>query len=104
MTISELSLSAELKNMKRAITLKPPKTFAKSRDADNPPWTEAMLGPAKVRRGKAAPKAAAAKSSVAVLVDEDVVAFFRSKGKNYQVRINTALRSVMRDTPKARTR
>ncbi len=39
--------------MKRAITLKSPQRRA-TKDADpvNPPWTEAMLGPAVVRPGR----------------------------------------------------
>lgn len=39
--------------MKRPITLKPPKSTAgKNLDPDNPPWSEAMLGPPRVRAGE----------------------------------------------------
>jgi uncharacterized protein (DUF4415 family) len=53
--------------MKRATTLKKPKAFAaESTDADNPPWSEEMLGPAT-----------------------------RKKGRGYQAQINDALRRVV---------
>lgn len=44
--------------MKRAIALKPPKsTSAKAVDRDNPPWSEEMLGPPVMRRGRGTQKA-----------------------------------------------
>lgn len=80
--------------MKRAITLKSPKTTsAKAIDPDNPPWSEEMLGPPKVRRGRG-PQKAPTKVLTTVRLDADVIAFFRAQGRGYQTRINEALRRV----------
>ena len=80
--------------MKRAITLKPPKsTSAKVVDRDNPPWSEEMLGPPVMRRGRG-PQKAPTKVLATIRLDADVVAFFRAQGRGYQSRINQALRRV----------
>jgi uncharacterized protein (DUF4415 family) len=80
--------------MKRAITLKLPKNIsAKEIDLDNPPWSEEMLGPPVVRRGRG-PQKATTKVLTTIRLDADIVAFFRSKGRGYQTRINEALRCV----------
>ena len=80
--------------MKRAITLKSPKTTsARAIDPDNPPWSEEMLGPPKVRRGRGSQKAPT-KVLTTVRLDADVIAFFRAQGRGYQTRINEALRRV----------
>ena len=80
--------------MKRAITLKPPKTTsAKTVDRDNPPWSEDMLGPPVMRRGRG-PQKAPTKVLTSLRLDADVIAFFRAQGSGYQSRINDALRRV----------
>jgi uncharacterized protein (DUF4415 family) len=80
--------------MKRAITLKPPKTTsAKTVDRDNPPWSEEMLGPPIMRRGRG-PQKAPTKVLTSLRLDADVIAFFRAQGSGYQSRINDALRRV----------
>ena len=80
--------------MKRAITLKPPKTTsAKTVDRDNPPWSEEMLGPPVMRRGRG-PQRAPTKVLTSLRLDADVIAFFRAQGSGYQSRINDALRRV----------
>jgi len=80
--------------MKRAIILKPPKTIsAKVVDRDNPPWSEEMLGPAVMRRGRGRQKAPT-KVLTTIRLDADVIAFFRAQGTGYQSRINDALRRV----------
>jgi len=80
--------------MKRAITLKPPKTTsAKTVDRDNPPWSEEMLGPPVMRRGRG-PQKAPTKVLTSLRLDADVIAFFRAQGAGYQSRINDALRRV----------
>lgn len=82
--------------MKRAITLKPPKTTsAKFSDRNNPPWTEEMLGPPRFRRGRGLQKAPT-KVSTTIRLDRDVLEFFQSKGSGYQTRINEALRGVIK--------
>ena len=78
--------------MKRAITLGLPKnTSAKKIDSDNPPWSEEMLGPPIVRRGRG-PQKTPTKILTTIRLDADVIAFFRSQGRGYQARINEALR------------
>ena len=78
--------------MKRAITLKPPKTTsAKAVDRDNPPWSEEMLGPPVVRRGRG-PQRTPTKVLTTIRLDADVIAFFRAQGSGYQSRINETLR------------
>jgi len=80
--------------MKRAITLKSPKPISvKVIDTDNPPWSEEMLGPMVVRRGRG-PQKAPKKVLTTIRLDADVLAFFRSKGRGYQSRINEELRRV----------
>ena len=80
--------------MKRAITLKSPKTIsAKAVDPDNPPWSEKMLGPLMVHRGRG-PQKAPTKVLTTIRLDADVIAFFRAQGRGYQTRINEALRGV----------
>jgi uncharacterized protein (DUF4415 family) len=80
--------------MKRAITLKPPKsTSAKVVDRDNPPWSEEMLGPPVMRRGRG-PQKAPTKVLTTIRLDADVIAFFRAQGRGYQSRINQVLRRV----------
>jgi len=78
--------------MKRVFTLKSPKTTsAKAVDANNPPWSEEMLGPPVVRRGRG-PQKAPTKVLTTIRLDADVIAFFRAQGRGYQARINEALR------------
>ena len=80
--------------MKRATTLKPPKsTSAKAADRDNPPWSEEMLGSPVMRRGRG-PQKAPTKVLTTVRLDADVIAFFRAQGSGYQSRINDALKRV----------
>jgi uncharacterized protein (DUF4415 family) len=80
--------------MKRAITLKPPKsTSAKVVDRDNPHWSEEMLGPPVMRRARGSQKAPT-KVLTTIRLDADVIAFFRSLGPGYQSRINEVLRRV----------
>ena len=81
--------------MKRAITLKLPKTTSSKRiDPDNPPWSEEMLGPPALKRGRG-PQKAPTKVLTTVRLDADVIAFFRSQGRGYQTRINEELRKVV---------
>lgn len=82
--------------MKPATTLKPPKKTGKPKDRDNPAWSEEMLGPPVVRRGRGRQKAAT-KVSTTIRLDADVLAFFRAKGAGYQTRINDALRSTIKN-------
>lgn len=90
-------------NMKRAITLKPQKTTSrKVVDRDNPPWSEEMLGPPVMRRGRGLQKAPT-KVSTTLRLDADVLAFFRALGPGYQTRMNDALRKV-KDERGQRTR
>jgi uncharacterized protein (DUF4415 family) len=80
--------------MKRAITLRSPKTSsAKAKDPDNPPWSEKMLGPPILRRGRG-PQKSPTKVLTTIRLDSDVLAFFRAQGRGYQTRINDALRDV----------
>ncbi len=81
--------------MKRAITLKSPKTTSNKRiDPDNPPWSEEMLGPPVLKRGRG-PQKAPTKVLTTVRLDADVIAFFKAQGNGYQTRINDALRKVV---------
>jgi uncharacterized protein (DUF4415 family) len=91
--------------MKRATTLKPPKnTSGKSRDRDNPPWTEDMLGPPRRRRERG-PQKAPTKVLTTIRLDRDVLEYFRSKGSGYQTRINETLRqAIKRDLTRGSTR
>lgn len=80
--------------MKRAITLKPPKsTSARVADRDNSPWSEEMLGPPVLRRGRG-PQKAPTKVLTTIRLDADVIAFFRAQGAGYQSRINDELKRV----------
>lgn len=80
--------------MKRATTLKPPKSSsAKAVDRENPPWSEEMLGSPVLRRGRG-PQKAPTKVLTTVRLDADVIAFFRAQGSGYQSRINEALKRV----------
>ncbi len=80
--------------MKRVITLKSSKnTSTKVVDPDNPPWSEEMLGPPAVRRGRG-PQKAPTKVLTTIRLDADVIAFFRAQGRGYQTRINEELRRV----------
>ena len=80
--------------MKRAITLKLPKsTSARAVDRDNPPWSEEMLGPPVMRRGRG-PQKAPTKVLTTIRLDADVIAFFRAQGAGYQSRINDELKRV----------
>lgn len=81
--------------MKRAITLKLPKTTSnKGVDPDNPPWSEEMLGPPVLKRGRG-PQKAPTKVLTTVRLDADVIAFFRAQGRGYQTRINDELRKIV---------
>ena len=81
--------------MKRAITLKSPKTTSDSQiDPDNPPWSEAILGSPVFKRGRGLQKAPT-KVLTTVRLDADVIAFFKAQGRGYQGRINEALRKVV---------
>src|SRR6202142_4799751 len=81
--------------MKRAITLKSPKTTSNRRVArDNPPWSEKMLGPPVLKRGRG-PQKAPTKVLTTVRLDADILAFFKAQGSGYQTRINEELRKVV---------
>ncbi len=81
--------------MKRATTLKLPKTTSNKRvDPDNPPWSEEMLGPPVLKRGRG-PQKAPTKVLTTVRLDADVIAFFRAQGRGYQTQINDELRKVV---------
>jgi uncharacterized protein (DUF4415 family) len=78
--------------MKHATTAKlPKKVSAKVSDADNPAWTEEMLGEPVLRRGRG-PQEAPTKVLTSIRLDADVLAFFKSQGDGYQSRINETLR------------
>ncbi len=80
--------------MKRATTLKLPKTTSNKRaDPDNPPWSEEMLGAPVLRRGRG-PQKSPTKVLTTVRLDADVMAFFKSQGRGYQTRINEELRKI----------
>ena len=82
--------------MKRATTLQKPKHFrAKVRDADNPPWSEEMLGRSVHKQGRG-PQVAPTKVLTTIRLDADVLAFFRATGRGYQTQINDALRKVVK--------
>ena len=62
------------------ITLKSPRiSSAKVVDSDNPPWSEEMLGPPVIRRGRG-PQKAPTKVLTTIRLDAAVLAFFRSQG------------------------
>jgi uncharacterized protein (DUF4415 family) len=79
--------------MKSVTTAKLPKTTsAKVDDADNPAWTEDMLGAPILKRGRGA-QVAPVKVLTSIRLDADILEFFKSQGSGYQSRINDALRS-----------
>ena len=81
--------------MKHATTLKSPKSTSNRRvDPDNPPWSEEMLGPPVLKRGRG-PQKAPTKVLTTVRLDADVLAFFKAQGSGYQTRINDELRKVV---------
>lgn len=80
--------------MRHAITLQPPETSsAEALDPDNPPWTEEMLGPPVVRKGRG-PQKAPTKVLTSLRLDADVLAYFKALGPRYQTRINQVLRAA----------
>lgn len=82
--------------MKRATTLQKPRSFrAKAKDSDNPPWSEEMLGPPIMKRGRG-PQRAPTKVQTTIRLDADVLAYFRAIGPGYQTQINEALRKVVK--------
>ena len=82
--------------MKRATTLRKPKSFrAKVADPANPPWSEEMLGPPVLKRGRG-PQQAPRKVSTTIRLDADVIAYFRASGRGYQTQINNELRKVVK--------
>ena len=67
--------------MQRAITLRSPETSsAKAKDPDNPAWSEEMLGPPILRRGRG-PQKFPTKVLTTIRLDSDVLAFFRAQGR-----------------------
>jgi len=88
--------------MKHAITLKSPKTTSNKRiDPDNPPWSEEMLGPPVLKRGRG-PQKTPTKVLTTVRLDADVLAFFKAQGHGYQTRINDELRKVVKKSQATR--
>jgi uncharacterized protein (DUF4415 family) len=82
--------------MKRATTLRKPIGFGKRiKDPDNPPWSEKMLGPAVVRRGRGSQRTPT-KISTTIRLDADVLEYFRATGRGYQTQINDELRKVVK--------
>jgi len=89
--------------MKHAITLKSPKTTSNKRiDPDNPPWSEKMLGPPVLKRGRG-PQKTPIKVLTTVRLDADVLAFFKAQGRGYQTRINDELRKVVKKSQATRS-
>ena len=81
--------------MKLATTAKLPKnTSAKVLDADNPAWTEDMLGAPVLKRGRG-PQVTPIKVLTTIRLDVDVLEFFKAQGSGYQSRINDTLRKVV---------
>ena len=94
--------------MKLATTAKlPKKTSAKVNDADNPAWTEDMLGAPVLKRGRG-PQATPTKVPTSVRLDADILEYFKAQGAGYQSRINAALRTAVEQDltsrPRATTR
>ena len=82
--------------MKRVTTLQKPRSFkTKVKDSANPPWSEEMLGPTVVRRGRG-PQKTPTKVSTTIRLDADVLAYFRATGRGYQSQINDELRKVVK--------
>ena len=89
--------------MKRTITLISPKITSNRRiDSDNPPWSEKMLGPPVLKRGRG-PQKTPTKVLTTVRLDADVIAFFKAQGHGYQTRINEELRKVVDKKQAARS-
>ena len=81
--------------MKRTTIAKlPKKTSAKVNDADNPAWTEDMLGAPVLKRGRG-PQTAPTKVLTSLRLDADILEFFKLQGTGYQSRINAALRKAV---------
>ena len=81
--------------MNRTTTAKlPKKTSAKVNDADNPAWTEDMLGAPVLKRGRG-PQTAPTKVLTSLRLDADILEFFKLQGTGYQSRINAALRKAV---------
>ena len=81
--------------MKHVITLqKPINLRAKVKDPANPPWSEEMLGPPVMKRGRGRQRAPT-KVLTTIRLDADVLAFFRARGRGYQTQINDALREFV---------
>jgi uncharacterized protein (DUF4415 family) len=81
--------------MKHATTAKlPKKTSVKVTDPDNPAWTEEMLGPPVIKRGRG-PQVAPTKVLTSIRLDADVLEFFKSQEGGYQTRINETLRKIV---------
>ena len=81
--------------MKRTTMAKlPKKTSAKVNDADNPAWTEDMLGAPVLKRGRG-PQTAPTKVLTSLRLDADILEFFKLQGTGYQSRINAALRKAV---------
>ena|SRR3990167_1546002 len=57
-------------------------------DLENPRWTKSMLNLATVQMPQK-------KVSVHMYLDQDIVDWFKSKGKGYQPRINSVLKSYV---------
>jgi uncharacterized protein (DUF4415 family) len=68
---------------------------AKVRDSENPPWTEEMLGPPFLKKGRGRQREPT-KVSTTIRLDADVLAFFRARGPGYQTQINDALRKLVK--------
>ncbi|MEM7463785.1 MAG: BrnA antitoxin family protein [Pseudomonadota bacterium] len=62
-------------------------------DPDNPPLTEPLL---KRGRGRPALAPEARKQKVNIMLDPDIVSYFKSGGKGWQTRINASLRDVVK--------
>ena len=81
--------------MKRTTIAKlPKKTSSKVNDADNPAWTEDMLGAPVLKRGRG-PQTAPTKVLTSLRLDADILEFFKLQGTGYQSRINAALRKAV---------
>jgi uncharacterized protein (DUF4415 family) len=82
--------------MKLATTVKlPKKTSVRVLDADNPPWTEDMLGAPVLKRGRG-PQAKPTKVLTSVRLDADILEFFKSQGAGYQSKMNDVLKDWMK--------
>ena len=81
--------------MKSVTTAKlPKKSSAEVSDADNPAWTEDMLGAPVFKRGRGS-QTAPTKVLTSIRLDADVLKYFKSTGTGYQSRINETLREAV---------